>query len=357
MNNKKGFTLIELLAVIVILAVIALIATPLIMNVIDEAKKGAANNSANGVIEAGALKLAHDIESVTSGAFQGKTYTETSNLEFKGTKPSKFTLTFNEKGETEFKGFISGYCITKSFENSEVEIDESKKTADDCVNDGAKVFANGEPIYFDPATGKSCDNYTDANSLNENKIGCLKWYTFNDKKESDRVNAILDHNTTSVLSFLDPQTELDALVDEANWKLTPRIIGVNEIVQITGNSTFDIDHPETAQPYFFETNSQEVPPFIDMENPNSSAQGKATYAWLFDYTDDCTYFGCNVDYNGNRSRVRSTVMGYATLPQSSTQRALSMYWVVDSRGILTQTGSFDHYGIRPVIEIPKTLLN
>ena len=95
MNNKKGFTLIELLAVIVILAVIALIATPLIMNVIDEAKKGAAKNSANGVIEAGALKSAHDIESVTSGAFQGKTYTETSNLEFKGTKPSTFTLTFN----------------------------------------------------------------------------------------------------------------------------------------------------------------------------------------------------------------------------------------------------------------------
>ena len=36
---KKGFTLIELLAVIVILAIIALIATPLILNVIDDSKK------------------------------------------------------------------------------------------------------------------------------------------------------------------------------------------------------------------------------------------------------------------------------------------------------------------------------
>lgn len=357
MNSKRGFTLIELLAVIVILAVIALIATSLIMNVIDEAKKGAAKNSANGVIEAGALKLANDIKDFTSGAFEGKTYTETSNLEFKGVKPSKFTLTFDAEGQSEFKGFISGDCITKSFTESEVVIDENKKTADDCVNDGAKVFANGEVIYFDPSTGKACDNYTETNSLNENKTGCMKWYAWNDTKESDRVNAILDHNTTSVLSFLDPLTELDALVDEANWKLTPRIIGVNEIAQITGNKTFDINNPETAQPYFFETNSQEVPPFIDMENPNSSAQGKATYAWLFDYTDDCTYFGCNVDYNGNRSRVRNTVMGYVTVPQSNTQRALSMYWVVDSKGILTQTGSFDHYGIRPVIEIPKTLLN
>lgn len=40
-QNKKGFTLIELLAVIVILAIIALIATPLIMDVINDAKEGA----------------------------------------------------------------------------------------------------------------------------------------------------------------------------------------------------------------------------------------------------------------------------------------------------------------------------
>ena len=39
--NKKGFTLIELLAVIVILAVIALIATPIVMNTITKAQEGA----------------------------------------------------------------------------------------------------------------------------------------------------------------------------------------------------------------------------------------------------------------------------------------------------------------------------
>ena len=49
---KKGFTLIELLAVIVILAVIALIATPIIMNAINSAKKGAAKDSGYGYISA-----------------------------------------------------------------------------------------------------------------------------------------------------------------------------------------------------------------------------------------------------------------------------------------------------------------
>ena len=39
--NKKGFTLIELLAVIVVLAIIALIATPIVMNTIKKSQEGA----------------------------------------------------------------------------------------------------------------------------------------------------------------------------------------------------------------------------------------------------------------------------------------------------------------------------
>ena len=52
MKSNKGFTLIELLVVIVILAIIALIATPIILDVIDTAKKGAAESSALGYIDA-----------------------------------------------------------------------------------------------------------------------------------------------------------------------------------------------------------------------------------------------------------------------------------------------------------------
>ena len=51
MNKKKGFTLVELLAVIVILAIIALIATPIILNVISDAKKQAALESFKGYID------------------------------------------------------------------------------------------------------------------------------------------------------------------------------------------------------------------------------------------------------------------------------------------------------------------
>ena len=47
MNLKKGFTLIELLAVIIILAIVALIATPIILDVVDDARKSAGLSESN----------------------------------------------------------------------------------------------------------------------------------------------------------------------------------------------------------------------------------------------------------------------------------------------------------------------
>ena len=46
--NKEGFTLIELLAVIVILVIIALIATSIILNIIEKARKTAFLDTAFG---------------------------------------------------------------------------------------------------------------------------------------------------------------------------------------------------------------------------------------------------------------------------------------------------------------------
>ena len=51
MKKKNAFTLIELLAVIVVLAIIALIATPIVMNTIKNAKKGAAERTADNYIK------------------------------------------------------------------------------------------------------------------------------------------------------------------------------------------------------------------------------------------------------------------------------------------------------------------
>lgn len=48
MKKNKGFTLIELLAIIVILAIIAVITVPIILNIIENSRKGATIDSAYG---------------------------------------------------------------------------------------------------------------------------------------------------------------------------------------------------------------------------------------------------------------------------------------------------------------------
>ena len=78
-QNQKGFTLIELLAVIVILAIIALIATPIILNVVNDSRKKAAQDSAYGVVEA--VKLAYS-EAMTDNDAP----TETVTIDFSDSK-------------------------------------------------------------------------------------------------------------------------------------------------------------------------------------------------------------------------------------------------------------------------------
>ena len=63
-KNEKGFTLIELLAVIVILAIIALITTPIVLNVISTARLDAAKNKMYGVIDA--VRLAYTQNQVST---------------------------------------------------------------------------------------------------------------------------------------------------------------------------------------------------------------------------------------------------------------------------------------------------
>lgn len=112
-QNKKGFTLIELLAVIVILAIIALIATPIILNMINDAKKSAAKDSAYGYLDAAEKYVVMNQMSSNGVATEynvapvdGKecSVTETTgdcawiaklNSTIKGSKPTAGTITVN----------------------------------------------------------------------------------------------------------------------------------------------------------------------------------------------------------------------------------------------------------------------
>ena len=70
--DKRGFTLIELLAVIVILAIIALIATPIVLSIIDDTKKSSMLRSAEMYLDA--VELAVGNSTLKNKNIEDKTY-------------------------------------------------------------------------------------------------------------------------------------------------------------------------------------------------------------------------------------------------------------------------------------------
>lgn len=60
-KSSKGFTLIELLAVIVILAVIALIATPIVVELIKNSRIAAAENATHGIVAAAEVYYGEEV--------------------------------------------------------------------------------------------------------------------------------------------------------------------------------------------------------------------------------------------------------------------------------------------------------
>lgn len=163
--KNKGFTLIELLAVIVILAIIALIASPIILNMINNAKKSAAVDSAYGYIEA-----IEYTNSMTDLGVEEKYITSTSTLEeindtikLKGSKPTKITELSIENGMVKSATLcINGYIV---------EYDGSKAKALDAKCD--EVTKNYESIIMlDVArryyTVDEIKKYIDVLSVNKN---------------------------------------------------------------------------------------------------------------------------------------------------------------------------------------------
>lgn len=107
MKANKGFTLIELLAVIVILAIIALIATPIIIGVIDQARTKAAENSAYGIIDAARLKYTESLIDASGSLSFGHSYSA-KELSVSGEGATDGTYTISKNGEITLAGVVIG---------------------------------------------------------------------------------------------------------------------------------------------------------------------------------------------------------------------------------------------------------
>ena len=159
LKNKKGFTLIELLAVIVVLAIIALIATPIVMNTIKNAKKGAAERSADNYVKAVEQKVAEsriDGTKIANGTYNiqpdgnlcpasgcGENDKDKITIDMSGTKPTSGTVTISngEVSQEETIMTVGDYGV--GYKNGKI-------SATDLSTELSKnlcVFISGETSY------------------------------------------------------------------------------------------------------------------------------------------------------------------------------------------------------------------
>ena len=322
-EKNKGFTLVELLAVIVILALIALIATPIILNVINDAKKQAAKDSAYGYMDAVEKYIVSselEDESIQDGRYSVEELNK--KISVKGSTPDNGNIEIKNSSVKSYDIGIDGYAVS----NGEV-----KKVST------TKSFKNGTAVYYNPETETKCKS-SEAVSTTGKNSGCMKWYVFNDKEGNATVNVILDHNTTARVAWNSTgnNSEMKEVAnalkkDTKDWKNTARLITANEIAKITEKTGFDAS--KKNQDWFcLDTNQPDTTSYC------AKAQGKSKYAWLFDYTYECTNYGCNTS--------DLSTWGYWTSTSS---------WHVSRFGHLSNTNAnYADSGVRPVITISKS---
>lgn len=225
MKKNKGFTLIELLAIIVILAIIAVITVPIILDVIDNAKRGSIKDSAYGYKDAvnkyyvselfnnQNLKLNGDYTITDKGELSDGT--NTYPIQVSGTTPTGGTLTYENN-------VLKNGCITideykATIENGEVTtVEKGSCASSETSNFGGQVITEipetGHTgvkaiVYLDPTNlSTECNAELASANVNENgsptgiKSGCMKWYAF---KEDDKTyTMLLDHNTTATVAWI-----------------------------------------------------------------------------------------------------------------------------------------------------------
>ena len=169
----------------------------------------------------------------------------------------------------------------------------------------------------------------------------MKFYAFG--SEGGKYKLLLDHNTSNGIPWNSDgdntkmkEVATQLALDTADWERNPRLITALEIVALTNPPLYD---GKSYWHYFDGTDDYH-------QTQVSTEQGQSPYAWLYDYTKNCTSYGCDV--------ADDSAFGYWTgTPAYDDIKA----WNVSRSGILYdyKVTHSRNYGVRPVIELSKKL--
>jgi len=139
---KKAFTLIELLAVIIILAIVALIATPIILDVVDDAKNSAAKSEAAMIVSGvnnycAAAEMREQLNGTLNICKDGVTPEEVASMVDLGNAKVK-TITYGTEE--------NNVALAMALVNARVASNTSKKVT------YLEIESNGRTVIYDGST-------------------------------------------------------------------------------------------------------------------------------------------------------------------------------------------------------------
>ena len=372
---KKGFTLIELLAVIVILAIIALIVTPVVSGIITSARNSANARSVEGHIRNLELAIISDAFAKASGDLAIYDSTSSNGISNEtGIVARGLTIPENDKITCETYNIVNGQVVearkcadynntanwhhTYRYTPTEGAVIEGELGVVPVITFGGTFVApeDGEThkgiVYMDPSNIETeCKPTTDLTVAN---VGCKKFYIFEVDNINNTYKMIMDRNTTALVAWNSNEENSNSVMkevkealetDTANWIGSPRLIEADEVARAIDSTVWDsTTATQNGGMYFGSRGSS------DYSNQSEEHQARQrSYYWLFDYTEDCTTYGCK--------EADSSTKGYWT----STPLTNDEYyvWMVHRYGFLNNSDATndDLFGVRPVIEVSKDLFN
>jgi len=243
--NKKGFTLIELLAVIVILAIIALIATPIILNVIETAKKGAAKSSALGYLNAVENQaVINSVDTSKEDIIDGIYYISDIDVSYKGKGPIQGELVIEDLSVKSARLCIDNYSI--NFSDEEINFVENDYCSTDFeitldidgMKENKKIGTNKETTFelidISDMTNISCNNGAvptiEGNALKITNVFGNTKCVINETLEKTINN--LDSTETNIVMLSDEEVSNTLAVQKNNnvvLDLNGKIISTNKI--------------------------------------------------------------------------------------------------------------------------------
>ena len=348
--KKRGFTLIELLAVIVVLAIIALIATPIVMNTIKNAKKGAAERTADNYIkqvETAVAEAKLENKSVPNGTYDidgngnltgaglpdGKL-----EINMSGNKPTSGIIKIENGGvsSTDTTMTVGDYDVKYNQENKKYEAIEkgSSTTTALCTANTTKVSALVWAGNDDPGQESSYTRQEVGLLASESEaytpgvtytceLGDGESNTFYVLEENgDNVSLIAGFNLEGTVAWCKPGSDNSCAADGAKAALKKRTSGWTKLTES------QISLPSANQ---IATSAGKT------FNENSGASGLPT--WLNSYTKTPVAYGY------------WTSTPYASYSYNA--------WYVNCDGTLRNydVGNVDLSGVRPVITVSKSNLS